>query len=155
MKIGELAKIANCTVETVRYYEKEGLMPAPERQENNYRRYTQLHLNRLRFIRNCRVLDLNHDEIRELLKMMEPEYGECRSVNDVLDEHIEHVRTRIAELQQLEAQLVNLYNFCHKRCREDKPEDICGILQGLSELEYDAPGDLHTHDKRNYSHSKR
>lgn len=149
MKIGELAKIANCTVETIRYYEKEGLMPEPERQENNYRSYNQQHLDRLRFIRNCRVLELNHDEIRELLKMMDPAYGECRSVNDVLDEHIEHVRTRISELQQLEKQLMHLHNFCQQRCNDDKP---CGILQGLSELEYDAPGDLHTHDKRNYSH---
>jgi Cd(II)/Pb(II)-responsive transcriptional regulator len=152
MKIGELAKIANCTVETIRYYEKEGLMLTPERQENNYRSYNQSHLERLRFIRNCRVLDLNHEEIRELLTLMEPQRGECQSVNDVLDEHLEHVRKRIKELQQLESQLMTLHTFCQRRCDEGKGDEMCGILQGLFELEYDAPTDLHTHDKRNYSH---
>lgn len=152
MKIGELAKKANCTVETIRYYEKEGLMLAPERQENNYRDYTQAHLDRLRFIRNCRALDLNHEEIRELLKLTESEQSGCNSVNQVLDEHLEHVRTRILELQQLEKQLLKLYAFCRQHGDESEVEDVCGIIQGISELDYDAPTDLHTHDKRNYSH---
>lgn len=152
MKIGELAKLANCSVETIRYYEKEGLIPEAERQDNNYRNYTQQHLARLRFIRNCRVLDLNHDEIRELLKLMEPSEGECGSVNHVLDEHLEHVRNRIVKLQQLEKQLVRLHDFCQQRCQDDDPKEMCGILQGLFDLEYEAPADLHTHNKLDYSH---
>ena len=64
MKIGELAQIAQCTVETVRYYEKEGLLPSPARTAGNFRLYGLGHVERLRFIRNCRALDMSHDEIR-------------------------------------------------------------------------------------------
>ena len=67
MKIGELAQSARCSVETVRYYEKEGLLPAPERGQNNYRIYGTAHVERLRLIRNCRALDMTLEEIRVLL----------------------------------------------------------------------------------------
>lgn len=69
MKIGELAKAANCLVETVRYYEREGLMTKPERTSNNNRVYQQAHLQRLCFIRNCRSLDMTHREIKGLIAM--------------------------------------------------------------------------------------
>ena len=58
MRIGELATATGTTVETIRYYEKEGLLPAPERGLNNYRSYGPLQLERLRLIRNCRALDM-------------------------------------------------------------------------------------------------
>ncbi|GAD65023.1 MerR family transcriptional regulator, partial [Aquipseudomonas alcaligenes] len=57
MKIGELGKQADCQVETIRYYEREGLLPVPGRSEGNYRVYGKEHLERLVFIRNCRTLD--------------------------------------------------------------------------------------------------
>ena len=68
MKIGELADMAQCTVETVRYYEKEGLLPAPARTTGNFREYGAEHVDRLCFIRNCRALDMSHSEIRTLLR---------------------------------------------------------------------------------------
>ncbi|MGL6014243.1 MAG: MerR family transcriptional regulator, partial [Shewanella oncorhynchi] len=68
MKIGELAQAAQCTVETIRYYEKEALLPEPARTNSNYRDYNQRHLDRLSFIRNCRALDMTHQEIRALLQ---------------------------------------------------------------------------------------
>lgn len=67
MKIGELAKLTDCQVETIRYYEKEGLLPPPARSDGNYRLYTQAHTERLVFIRNCRSLDMTLEEIRSLL----------------------------------------------------------------------------------------
>ena len=67
MKIGELAAAAGLPVETVRFYEKQGLLPAPHRRENNYRRYDEGALQRLRFIGNCRALDMSLDEVRVLL----------------------------------------------------------------------------------------
>ena len=62
MKIGELARLGQCTIETVRYYEKAGLLPPPGRTGSNYRHYGDAHVARLRFIRNCRALDMTHDE---------------------------------------------------------------------------------------------
>ncbi|MGL4860686.1 MAG: MerR family transcriptional regulator, partial [Enterobacteriaceae bacterium] len=67
MKIGELAQAANCTTETIRFYEKKELLPKAERTAANYRSYTPAHLERLRFIRVCRTLDMTHEEIRQLL----------------------------------------------------------------------------------------
>src|SRR3546814_2104109 len=68
MKIGELAKRTESTVETIRYYEKEGLLPEPSRSDGNYRLYGEEHIERLRFIRHCRTLDMALDEVRTLLR---------------------------------------------------------------------------------------
>ena len=106
MKIGELAEKSHCNTETIRYYEKVGLLPEPERSEGNYRLYRNIHLERLRFIRNCRSLDMTHEEIRGLLAFMDGPAQDCAPVNDLLDEHIEHVAVRIAELEHLQKQLI-------------------------------------------------
>ena len=100
MKIGELAQVGQCTVETVRYYEKEGLLPAPARTAGNFRQYGPIHVERLRFIRNCRALDMSHGEIRILLDLADqPSHG-CAAINAVFDQHIAHVDERIRELMQ-------------------------------------------------------
>lgn len=77
MKIGELAEKSHCNTETIRYYEKVGLLPEPERSEGNYRLYRNIHLERLRFIRNCRSLDMTHEEIRGLLAFMDGPAQDC------------------------------------------------------------------------------
>ncbi|MCV6070998.1 MerR family transcriptional regulator, partial [Escherichia coli] len=68
MKIGELAQTAGTGVETVRFYEREGLLPLPARSSGNYRVYNGEHVDRLAFIRHCRSLDMTLDEIRVLLR---------------------------------------------------------------------------------------
>lgn len=141
MKIGELAQVAQCTVETVRYYEKEGLLPAPARTAANYRRYGRAQLDRLRFIRNCRALDMTHEEIRALLSLTDQPSGDCRAVNQLLDEHIAHVDARIAELTQLKQQLGEL----RQRCQSEQALAACGILQGLAAMETEARQPRHTH----------
>jgi len=129
MKIGDLAKLAGCGVETVRYYEREGLLSAPARSEGNYRLYGEEHVERLTFIRNCRALDMTHDEIRALLRFKDGGGQDCGDVNALLDEHIGHVVKRIAELRGLEEQLQALRASCGQRL----PVDECGILRGLGE----------------------
>ena len=141
MKIGELAQAAQCTVETVRYYEKEGLMEAPTRTAANYRSYGAAHLERLRFIRNCRALDMTHDEIRALLVLMAQPASDCRGVNELLDVHIDHVETRIAELTQLKQQLGDL----RQRCQHEQAVDDCGILKGLTAMEPESRQKRRTH----------
>jgi len=124
----------------VRFYEKEGLLPAADRAANNYRSYGPRHLERLRFVRNCRALDMTHEEIHQLLQM-ETAGGDCRGVNELLDAHIEHVDQRIAELLQLKQQLDAL----RQRCQQQQGVDECGILQGLAEMETSARPERHTH----------
>jgi len=141
MKIGELANAARCTTETIRFYEREGLLPEVERTESNYRCYGTRHLERLRFIRNCRALDMTHEEIRTLLGSMDQPAGDCGGVNQLLDEHIAHVDVRIAELSQLKQQL----NGLRQRCQREQPVDACGILQGLASMETESRHERHTH----------
>ena len=141
MKIGELAQVAQCTVETIRYYEKEGLLAAPERTAANYRHYGVPHVERLRFIRNCRALDMTHGEIRALLGYMDKPNEGCGAINHLLDDHIGHVDARIAELQQLKQQLVVLRQQCH----EEKATGSCGILHSLAVMEPEAKPERHTH----------
>jgi Cd(II)/Pb(II)-responsive transcriptional regulator len=128
MKIGDLAKRAGCKVETVRYYESEGLLPEPARSEGNYRLYGESHAERLTFIRNCRALDMTLGEIRALLGFRDGGGQDCGDVDALLDEHIDHVAERIAELQRLEAQLRAL----RQSCAERRSVEECAILQVLT-----------------------
>lgn len=141
MKIGELAQLAQCTVETVRYYERENLLPAPARTQGNFRLYGPLHVERLRFIRNCRALDMSHDEIRNLLTLADRPAEGCGAVNAVFDQHIAHVDERIRELAQLKEQLSSLRH----RCQAEQAVAACGILQGLATMETEARHERHTH----------
>ena len=150
MKIGELAKLADCQVETVRYYEREGLLPTPARSEGNYRLYSSEHLVRLTFIRNCRTLDMTLDEIRSLLALMDSPEESCEGVNSLVDEHIEHVQARVTSLMALQQQLIELRH----RCVAEQGMDKCGILQkltvsgGVSTL----PDDGQAHVGKSHSH---
>ncbi|WP_175946282.1 Cd(II)/Pb(II)-responsive transcriptional regulator [Caballeronia sp. BCC1704] len=131
MRIGELAKLANCTTETIRFYEKEALLPPPERNGANYRTYTQGHVDRLRFIRNCRALDMTHEEVRALLVASDDPSGNCESVNALVDDHIAHVDERLAELAHLRDQLTEL----RQRCGTEAAVAKCGIVQGLTSMD--------------------
>lgn len=141
MKIGELAKVARCPVETIRYYEREGLLAPPLRSAGNFRLYGPAHVERLRFIRNCRALDMSQDEIRRLLELSDNPAAACGAVNTLFDEHIAHVEERIRELSQLREQLATL----RRGCQNDARVDDCGILQGLAEMDSGQRSTRHTH----------
>lgn len=128
MRIGELAREAGCPVETVRYYETEGLLSAPQRSAANYRNYGAQHLERLAFIRRCRSLDMSLPEIRVLLAAIERPDSDCGPVNALLDAHIGHVASRIAELKQLKAEL----DAIRAHCSGERPARSCGIVELLS-----------------------
>lgn len=128
MKIGELAKATGTSVENIRFYEREVLLPAPQRTDNNYRSYGEEHIERLIFIRHCRSLDMALGEIRSLLRFKETPQANCEGVNELLDAHVEHVAERIRELKLLERQLKTL----RAQCAESNAAACCGILKELS-----------------------
>lgn len=128
MKIGDLSAASSTPVETIRYYEREGLLPAPGRTQGNFRVYEEPHLERLQFIRHCRGLDMSLDEVRVLLRFRDAPGDDCGDVNALLDEHIGHVSKRIKELRALEKQLKEL----RQRCGEARSGQECGILAGLN-----------------------
>ena len=99
MKIGELAAQAGCDVQTVRYYEREALLEAPEREASGYRRYALKHLARLRFI-------------RQLIEYADAPQQSCAEVDVLLDEHIAQVHQRVVALTALERKLTALRAEC-------------------------------------------
>ena len=127
MRIGNLAAATGTPVETIRFYEREGLLPAAQRSDNNYRLYTTAHTERLAFIRHCRNLDMTLDEVRSLLKLRDAPSQDCGEINSLLDDHIGHVAQRIRELRTLEGDLKAL----RARCASPHPIDECGILNQL------------------------
>lgn len=126
MKIGELAARADCDVQTVRFYEREGLLPEPAREASGYRRYTEDHVTQLSFIRHCRSLDIPLPEVRELLGFAANPTESCPEVNELLDRHIELVRERVRALRKLEKQLVNLRRTC-----DGDASHPCAILESF------------------------
>ena len=128
LKIGELAKRTQCPTETIRYYEREGLLPEPRRTAANYRVYGREHIEQLQFIRNCRSLDMTLEEIRQLLGLRDFPTKSRGAAHAVLDEHIAHVDARLDDLKLLQAQLVALREQCGST---HEHENECGILRGL------------------------
>jgi Cd(II)/Pb(II)-responsive transcriptional regulator len=127
LKIGELAARTGYTVEAIRFYEREGLLPAPARSGGNYRLYRAEHLERLQFIQRCRSLDMALDEIRTLLTFRDQPDQSCGDVNALLDKHIVEVAARIAGLRDLERHLLGLRGLC----TQVQTAKDCAILQRL------------------------
>ncbi|MFT3931045.1 MAG: Cd(II)/Pb(II)-responsive transcriptional regulator [Spongiibacteraceae bacterium] len=128
MQIGELAKAASVDATTIRFYEKEGLLTAPPRTPKGYRQYGAAHRETLQFIRHCRSLDLTLPEIRCLLDYRQNPHRTCNEVNHLVASHIDQVRQRIVQLQQLELQLLKL----QESCSAHRQAEQCGILQSLN-----------------------
>lgn len=127
LKIGELARMAGCQVVTIRYYEREGLLPKPARSDGNYRLYTSKHLEQLHFIRHCRSMEMTLKDIRLLLRFRDTPEENCKEVDALLDQHISDVVDRIAQLKSLENQLRDLRG----QCRSARAAKDCRILLSL------------------------
>lgn len=127
MRIGAMARATGTPVETIRFYEREGLLPGAARTQGNYRLYTPHHAQRLAFIRQCRSLDMSLDEIRLLLQFKDQPLADCGEVNSLLDEHIAHVAARIGALSALQRELRAL----RAACPVPHAAADCGILQGI------------------------
>jgi len=128
MKIGELAKLTEVLVETIRYYEQEKLLMEPARTSGNYRNYGPEHLERLVFIRHCRSLDITHDEIRDLLRFQDAPNENCGKVDLLLDTQIAKVAKKIDHLVGLQKQLTSLRGLCeNERAIKD-----CRIMHKLT-----------------------
>lgn len=112
LRIGDLARRFNVPVETIRYYEREGLMPKPERTAGNYRVYSDDLVEHLSFVLNCRKLDMRQDEIKNLISLRSQPAQGCGDVNAMVDLHIDDVTRRIADLKRLLRQLKTLSDSC-------------------------------------------
>ena len=127
MRIGQLGQATGVEVETIRYYEKAGLLGEPERLANGYRSYGTAHLERLSFIRHCRALDIPLADITRLVAFMALPGTDCGDINNLIDQQISKVRARLASMQALENQLTTL----RARCDSAQSGLACGILHEL------------------------
>lgn len=112
MRRGELANLSGCNIETVRFYEKQGLLPAPPRTAGGHRDYDREHLRRLTFIRRSRELGFTLEEVRGLLGLVDGGAWTCAEVKEMTLEHLADVRRKIADLQKLAAILEDMAAQC-------------------------------------------
>lgn len=127
LTIGQLANGTNTKVETIRYYERIGLLPAPARTAGNYRSYRGEHLNRLSFIRRARDLGFSLSQIRGLLGLADQRDRSCSSVDVIAREHLAEVDRKVADLIALRRELDSIINQCgHSTIAE------CRIIEALS-----------------------
>ncbi len=108
MQIKELSQATGVDVETIRFYEKQGLLPPPARRDNGYRNYAESHLERLSFIRHCRALDMPLSDVARLLSFLDEPEVHCGDVNDLVDQQLGRVRARLKSMRALEKQLMLL-----------------------------------------------
>lgn len=127
MTIGDLARATGTKAETIRYYERSGLLPAPARTEGNYRSYSLPQLNRLRFLRRLRALGFSIAEIRDLLAVADEPDQDCGAVITIARNHLEEVERKLADLRTMRRQLRDLLG----RCAGGHVVD-CGIIEALA-----------------------
>ncbi len=125
--IAALAKASGVHLETVRYYERVGLMPEPQRAVNGYRNYRPEHVKRLSFIRRAREIGFSIDAIRDLLALAEPGRASCAEVQTLTAARLAEVRAKIADLRKLEAILADAVERCST---EIAP--VCPVLDLLA-----------------------
>lgn len=126
MRIGELAENTGVHIETIRFYERVGIISPPVRAANNYRIYDDAHQRRLRFVRRARDLGFSLDEVRTLLRMIDGGDYSCEQVRELGVDHLEAVRRRIADLRRMEGVLSALIDRC---CGGATPD--CSMLEAL------------------------
>lgn len=112
LTIGHLARQTGTKVETIRFYEKNGLLPEPSRTEGNYRAYEPEHLNRLSFIRRARDLGFSLDQVRALLTLADDRTQPCAAVDAIANEHRAEIDKKIRDLQALKAELDRIIDQC-------------------------------------------
>lgn len=128
LTIGKLAELARVHLETIRYYERIGLMPEPGRTPGGYRSYEDGHVRRLSFIRRSREVGFNIEEIKALLALAEPGQVSCAEVRALTMAHLDDVRTKIADLRRLESILAETVDQCSG---SDTP--ACPVLDMLGD----------------------
>jgi Hg(II)-responsive transcriptional regulator len=125
--IGELAKEANVHVETLRYYERRGLIPKPHRTVSNYRAYSSENLRRVKFIKQAQGLGFSLNEIKKLLALRATPRAKCADVRRYAKHKIEDIDARIRSLARMRKTLENLLD----ECSGNRPATQCPILESL------------------------
>jgi MerR family transcriptional regulator, mercuric resistance operon regulatory protein len=130
LSIGKLSQQTGVNIETIRYYEKIGVMPAPRRSAGGFRIYGPDHIKRLGFVRRSRQLGFSLDEIRNLLRLVDGHGHTCAEVHALMLSHLAEIRRKLRDLRRLQRAMVEMAARCSG---ESVPE--CPIVDAL----FDAP----------------
>ena len=128
MKIGELSRATGTNIETIRYYERIGLLPEPDRTAANYRSYGDAHRARLAFVRHSRDLGFTIEEVRSLLDLSDDPSRDCGEADRIASAHLEQVEEKIAQLTLLRNELTRIVG----RCRGGVAAD-CRVIEALGD----------------------
>ena len=123
---GELAGVTGCNLETIRYYEKIGIMPDPPRSVKGYRSYDDTHVKRLKFVMRSRDLGFTLEEVRGLLGLVDDRSRTCAEVQIIAEDHLTDVQAKIADLQRIERVLSDTV----ARCTGDAAPE-CAVIDAL------------------------
>ncbi len=137
--IGELSRLSQVNIETIRYYEKIGIMPNPPRNSSGYRIYSTPHLERLSFVRRSRELGFSQPEVRKLLALVDEHKYTCGEVREMTTKHLLTVRNKIKDLRKLEKALANMVSECDGGDIPDCP--IVDVLSALPDADKKGPTD--------------
>ena len=147
--IGELSRQTKCNIETIRYYERIGLLPTPRRNAGRFRRYDADDVGRLRFIRRARQLGFTLDEVRALMRLPTAESGDVRQeARGLAEAHLKQIRAKIADLQAMERILASAIREC--AAGEPPACPIVAVFSGDS-----PPARLRLRARRRLRHPKR
>lgn len=127
MKIGQLAKVSGCSIQTIRFYEKEGLLNPPSRSEGNFRLYDEKSLKELEFVKHCRSLDIPLSDVKTLVELKNKPEESCSSVNNLISNQLALVNKRIKEMKALKSEL----QIMEKACSKGNTVEQCGIMKSL------------------------
>lgn len=127
MRIGELAIATGTKAETIRYYEREGILPAADRTDSNYRDYSENHLAALTFVRRARQLGFSMAQVRELLALSDRVDNPCQVVDELVREQLEEVEQKILDLSSLRDELRLMLRSC-----EANRIGECRIVESLA-----------------------
>ncbi|OLN22278.1 Hg(II)-responsive transcriptional regulator [Domibacillus antri] len=126
-RVGEIAEKCNVNKETIRYYERLGLIPEPARTEKGYRMYTEQTVDRLDFIKRMQELGFTLNEIDKLLGVVDRDEAKCRDMYDFTVFKLEDIQRKIEDLKRIEKMLMDL----KERCPENKDIYECPIIETL------------------------
>ncbi|WCK52982.1 Hg(II)-responsive transcriptional regulator [Aneurinibacillus sp. Ricciae_BoGa-3] len=126
-RIGQLAKKSRVNKETIRYYERIGIIPEPARTDSGYRMYSEQAVDRLHFIKGTQELGFTLNEIDKLLGVLENDEAKCSDMKDFAIQKLEHIHRKIQDLKRVEKMLISLKQTCSKN------KDIyeCPIIEAL------------------------
>ena len=127
MQIGDLSRNAGVNIETIRYYERAGVLPVPARQGNGRRIYGEADVRRLGFIRHARDLGFDLQSVRTLLALQEQPEASCTDASRIAQAQLDEVERRLSKLQSLRAELSRMVDDCQKGVVAE-----CRVIEALN-----------------------